>query len=141
MVGLFVRGYCGDTAFQRGASRKERSLSSLHQRFERRCVMLYFLRTAVQQGGGGTVTLATRPLRSKYKYNIIKSINKKRNSSNQNWSGSSYSVFKVGQVGVPPQADHVDVHDAELGGEVVEVDCLCQRPHTQVHLWMKTEFE
>lgn len=56
-------------------------------------------------------------------------------------SGSSYSVFEVGQVGVPPQADHVDVHDAEFGGEVVEVDCLRQRPHTQVHLWMKTEFE
>lgn len=56
-------------------------------------------------------------------------------------SGSSYSVFEVGQVGVPPQADHVDVHDAEFGGKVVEVDCLRQRPHTQVHLWMKTEFE
>lgn len=50
-------------------------------------------------------------------------------------------MFEVGQVGVPPQADHVDVHDAEFGGEVVEVDSLRQRPHTQVHLWMKTEFE
>lgn len=56
-------------------------------------------------------------------------------------SSFSYSVLKVGQVGVPPQADHVDVHDAELGREVIEVDCLCQRPHTQVHLRVRTEFE
>lgn len=99
--------------------------------------MLYFLRIAVQHRGGGTVTLATKPLCSKYIYNIIKSTDKKRKSL----SGSSYSVFEVGQVGVPPQADHVDVHDAEFGGEEVEVDCLRQRPHTQVHLWMETEFE
>lgn len=50
-------------------------------------------------------------------------------------------MFKVGQVGVPPEADNVDIHDAEFGGEVVEVDCLRQRPHTQVHLRMRTAFE
>lgn len=56
-------------------------------------------------------------------------------------SSFSYSVFKVGQVGVPPEAHDVDVHDAELGGEVIEVDCLCEGPHAQVHLRVRTEFE
>lgn len=50
-------------------------------------------------------------------------------------SSLSYSVFKVGQVGVPTEAHHVDVHDAELGVEVVEVDGLRERPHTQIGLW------
>lgn len=54
-------------------------------------------------------------------------------------SSFSYSVFKVGQVGVPPEAHDVDVHDAELRGEVIEVDCLCQRPHAQVHLRVRTK--
>lgn len=56
-------------------------------------------------------------------------------------SSFSYSVFKVGQVGVPAEAHDVDVHDAELGREVVEVHCLCERPHAQVHLQVRTEFK
>lgn len=54
-------------------------------------------------------------------------------------SSFSYSVFQVGQVGVPPQAHDVDVHDAELGGEVIEVESLRERPHAQVHLRVRTK--
>lgn len=46
----------------------------------------------------------------------------------------AYIVFQVGQVGVPAEADNVNIHDTVFGGEVVEVDHLCQRPHAQVHL-------
>lgn len=46
----------------------------------------------------------------------------------------TYIVFQVGQVGVPAEADNVNIHDTVFGGEVVEVDHLCERPHAQVHL-------
>lgn len=51
----------------------------------------------------------------------------------------TYSVLKVGQIRVPSEAHNIDIHDTELGREVVEVDCLCKRPHTQVHLQTRTE--
>lgn len=47
----------------------------------------------------------------------------------------TYIVFQVGQVGVPAEADNINIHDTVFGGEVVEVDHLCERPHAQVHLW------
>lgn len=46
----------------------------------------------------------------------------------------TYIVFQVGQVGVPAEADNVNIHDTVFGGEVVEVDHLRERPHAQVHL-------
>lgn len=46
----------------------------------------------------------------------------------------TYIVFQAGQVGVPAQADNVNIHDTVFGGEVVKVDHLCERPHAQVHL-------
>lgn len=46
----------------------------------------------------------------------------------------TYVVFKVGQVSVPAQANNINVHDTEFGREVVEVDRLSKRPHTQVNL-------
>lgn len=135
--------------------------SFLHQRLERWCFMVYFLRTAVQWRGGGrcypvreTITLIDiMSWHSKYTYIVIQGFSGGHfiflktlmctsvHAVAVETSSFSYSVFKVGQVGVPPEAHDVDVHDAELRGEVIEVDCLCQRPHAQVHLRVRTKFK
>ena len=51
----------------------------------------------------------------------------------------TYPVFEVGQVGVPPQGDKVDVHHTEFGREEVEVDHLSGRPNTPVSLWQQQQ--
>lgn len=56
------------------------------------------------------------------------------NRQKQNGVRAALTVFEVGEVGVPPQGDDIDIEDTELRRQEVEVDHLCRGPNTPVRL-------